>query len=68
MMGLRLSAGIGRARFKAVVGREIEETLAPSRMVPLVEAGFLELDEFGLRATAEGRQRLDALLPRLLSA
>ena len=68
MMGLRLSAGIGRARFKAVVGREIEGTLAPSRMVPLVEAGFLELDEFGLRATAEGRQRLDALLPRLLSA
>ena len=66
MMGLRLSAGIGRARFKAVVGREIEETLAPSRMVPLVEAGFLELDQLGLRATAEGRQRLDALLPRLL--
>ncbi|HEX7200402.1 MAG TPA: coproporphyrinogen III oxidase, partial [Dongiaceae bacterium] len=66
MMGLRLSAGIGRARFKAIVGREIEETLAPSRMAPLLEAGFLELDELGLRATAEGRQRLDALLPRLL--
>jgi putative oxygen-independent coproporphyrinogen III oxidase len=66
MMGLRLSAGIGRARFKAIVGREIEETLAPSRVAPLLEAGFLELDELGLRATAEGRQRLDALLPRLL--
>jgi len=66
MMGLRLSAGIGRARFKAVVGREIEETLAPSALAPLVEAGFLELDELGLRATAEGRQRLDALLPCLL--
>jgi oxygen-independent coproporphyrinogen-3 oxidase len=66
MMGLRLSAGIGRARFKAIVGREIEETLAPSRVAPLLEAGFLELDELGLRASAEGRQRLDALLPRLL--
>ena len=66
MMGLRLSAGIGRARFKAVVGREIEETLTPSRLAPLVETGFLELDQLGLRATAEGRQRLDALLPRLL--
>jgi putative oxygen-independent coproporphyrinogen III oxidase len=66
MMGLRLSAGIGRARFKAIVGREIEEALAPSRVAPLLEAGFLELDELGLRATAEGRQRLDALLPRLL--
>ena len=67
MMGLRLSAGIGRARFRAVVGREIEETLPPSRLAPLVEAGFLELDELGLRATDEGRQRLNALLPRLLS-
>jgi len=66
MMGLRLSAGIGRARFKAVVGREIEETLTPSRLAPLVETGFLELDQLGLRTTAEGRQRLDALLPRLL--
>ena len=66
MMGLRLSAGIGRARFKAVTGREIEEALAPSALAPLLQAGFLELDESGLRATAEGRQRLDALLPRLL--
>ena len=67
MMGLRLSAGIGRARFKAVVGREIEETVAPSRLAQLVEAGFLEFDEFGLRATAEGRQRLNAVLSRLLA-
>ena len=28
--------------------------------------GFLELDDVGLRATAEGRLRLDALLGRLL--
>jgi oxygen-independent coproporphyrinogen-3 oxidase len=67
MMGLRLSAGIERARFKAVVGREIEETVAPSRLAQLVEAGFLEFDEFGLRATAEGRQRLNAVLSRLLA-
>jgi putative oxygen-independent coproporphyrinogen III oxidase len=67
MMGLRLAAGIARARFKAVVGQEIEEALAPAALAPLLEAGFLELDEAGLRATAEGRQRLDALLPRLLA-
>jgi putative oxygen-independent coproporphyrinogen III oxidase len=66
MMGLRLSAGVQRARFKSVVGREIEDALAPAALAPLVEAGFLELDAGGLRATAAGRQRLDALLPRLL--
>jgi putative oxygen-independent coproporphyrinogen III oxidase len=66
MMGLRLSAGVGRRRFRIVVGREIEDALAPGALAPLVEAGFLELDAGGLRATAQGRQRLDALLPRLL--
>ncbi|HEY8015319.1 MAG TPA: coproporphyrinogen III oxidase, partial [Dongiaceae bacterium] len=66
MMGLRLNTGIARARFKTVVGREIEEVLAPESLALLVEGGFLELDAAGLRATAEGRQRLDALLPRLL--
>jgi hypothetical protein len=33
----------------------------------LIEGGFLELDAAGLRTTGEGRQRLDALLPRLLA-
>ena len=64
MMGLRLRAGVARERFKAVVGREIEEALAPESLALLIEGGFLELDAAGLRATAEGRQRLDALLPR----
>jgi hypothetical protein len=32
----------------------------------LLEEGFLELDEAGLRATENGRQRLNALLAHLL--
>ncbi len=40
--------------------------LANSRLTPLLEGGFLELDAVGLRATAAGRLRLDALLGRLL--
>ena len=67
MMGLRLSTGVARARFRTVVGREIEETLPPGALAPLVGAGFLELDAEGLRATAEGRQRLNAVLARLLA-
>jgi putative oxygen-independent coproporphyrinogen III oxidase len=65
MMGLRLSAGIDRDLFKRALGREIEETLESARFDPLVEGGFLELDRGGLRATAKGRQRLDAVLSRL---
>jgi putative oxygen-independent coproporphyrinogen III oxidase len=67
MMGLRLSAGIDRDLFKAALGQEIEEVLAPGRIAPLVEGGFLELDPAGLRATAQGRQRLNAVLLRLLA-
>jgi putative oxygen-independent coproporphyrinogen III oxidase len=67
MMGLRLSAGIDREPFKAAMGQEIEEALEPVRLGLLVEGGFLEVDGAGLRATAEGRQRLDAVLSRLLA-
>jgi len=67
MMGLRLSAGIARERFRAVVGREIEEALTPANLAPLIAGGLIELDRAGLRATPEGLQRLDAILPRILS-
>jgi putative oxygen-independent coproporphyrinogen III oxidase len=66
MMGLRLRAGIGRARFRHALGREIEEAIAPSRLAPLIEGGFIELDGDGLRATSAGRQRLNAVLAALV--
>ena len=67
MMGLRLSEGIARPAFLRELGEEPEALLAPERLQPLVAGGFLVLDAQGLRATAEGRQRLDPLLSRLLA-
>ncbi len=66
MMGLRLAAGIPRERFRAAAGCEIEDSIPPPRLRPLIEGGFLELDACGLRATPAGRQRLNAVLARLL--
>jgi oxygen-independent coproporphyrinogen-3 oxidase len=66
MMGLRLTEGIGRARFAAQTGETLEAALDAGRLGDLVEEGFLELDEAGLRATENGRQRLNALLAHLL--
>ncbi len=66
MMGLRLTEGVGHAAFRRETGREVEELLDPAKLAVLIEGGFLELDEVGLRATAAGRLRLDALLGRLL--
>jgi putative oxygen-independent coproporphyrinogen III oxidase len=67
MMGLRLTVGLSRCDFLAETGDEIETAFARDRLDPLVGGGFLELDGAGLRATAAGRQRLNAVLERLLA-
>jgi putative oxygen-independent coproporphyrinogen III oxidase len=66
MMGLRLAEGVSRTRFRERLGHDLEATLDRDRMASLIEAGFLELDSERLVATAAGRQRLNAVLARLL--
>jgi len=66
MMGLRLAEGVEHARFHAETGAEIEAALDTVRLDDLVDGGFVVLDERGLRATAAGRQRLNAILAVLV--
>ena len=66
MMGLRLAEGIPRARFRERLGLDLEAALDPERIEPLIEAGVIELDHERLAATDAGRQRLNAVLARLL--
>ena len=67
MMGLRLREGIDRALFAAVAGADPVEALGEAKLAPLVDAGFLEVGPAHLRATAAGRQRLNAVLERLIA-
>lgn len=67
MMGLRLTEGVGRTRFADQTGESIERTLPAQRLAELLEEELVEMDETGLRATANGRQRLNALLAHLLN-
>ncbi|HXE17098.1 MAG TPA: radical SAM family heme chaperone HemW [Stellaceae bacterium] len=67
MMGLRLTAGIARADMRAETGGDIEDAFDRARLDALIGGGFLELDAAGLRATPAGRQRLNAVLDRLLN-
>ena len=67
MMGLRLAEGIDRAQFTSVAGSDPVEALGEKKIAPLVEAGFLEFDATHLKATPAGRQRLNALLERLVA-
>ncbi|MDE2227669.1 MAG: coproporphyrinogen III oxidase [Alphaproteobacteria bacterium] len=66
MMGLRLAEGVPRDRFFAATGLGFEDAFG-ARLAPLLEGGFLELDERALRATPAGRQCLNAVLGRLLA-
>jgi oxygen-independent coproporphyrinogen-3 oxidase len=67
MMGLRLADGIDRATFASVTGADPVAALGEARLAPLVKAGFLEIRPDRVGATAAGRQRLNALLERLLA-
>jgi oxygen-independent coproporphyrinogen-3 oxidase len=66
MMGLRLAEGIARDRFFAATGLRFEAAFG-DRLAPLIDGGFLALDEHALRATPAGRQRLNAVLAQLLA-
>ena len=66
MMGLRLAEGINRTRFHATTGTALDAVIDGAAAQGLVEGGFLACDDQGLRATDAGRQRLNAVLSRLL--
>lgn len=67
MMGLRLREGVSAASFTRETGTTFENFLDAEALSDLEAAGFLERDEIGLRATAAGRLRLNAVLARLLA-
>ena len=67
MMGLRLTDGVPRERFAALTGMQPEALFDPAALERLTAGGFLEVDARGLRATQEGRLRLDAVLGALLA-
>ncbi len=67
MMGLRLAEGIDRQTFASVAGSDPVLALGEQRLAPLVKAGFLEVSKTHLAATPAGRQRLNAVLERLVA-
>lgn len=66
MMGLRLSDGVDRQLFREQTGKDLEEFLNGPKVNALQGAGLIELDERGLRATADGILRLNAVIEALV--
>ncbi len=67
MMGLRLRDGLTREAFQLATAHEFEDVLEPRRLRRLIDANYLEIDARGLRATADGLIRLNAVLAALLA-
>jgi oxygen-independent coproporphyrinogen-3 oxidase len=66
LMGLRLSEGIDSGRFFRRTGVALNAALDPGTLARGQEEGYLVHDGRLLRATQEGRKRLDALLAALV--
>jgi oxygen-independent coproporphyrinogen-3 oxidase len=66
LMGLRLSEGISAARFEARTGIALAAAVDGDILAAAIEAGYMVAAGDRLRATAEGRLRLDALLGALV--
>lgn len=67
MMGLRLREGVPLDRIAAESGRPAAEALDRDRLDGLLRHGLLEMADGRLRATAEGRTRLNGVLRALLA-
>jgi len=67
MMGLRLAEGLPLSRLRAIGGAAADNLIDARRVEDLVEEGFLDASPGVLRATAAGRERLDAVLGHLLA-
>ncbi len=67
MMGLRLREGVARARLVEETGRDLPDLVDNRALDRLVSGGFLEVTDATLRATHDGRQRLNAVLKTLLA-
>ena len=68
LMGLRLAEGVDTARLERRCAMPFADAVDPAMLRACEEEGYLAWDGGGgrLRATAEGRLRLDAMLPVLL--
>lgn len=66
MMGLRLSEGVSLHRLTAETGKQLTDWINPARLDSLIRHGMLEQRGPVLAATRDGRERLNAVLARLL--
>ncbi len=68
MMGLRLASGVDAGEFTRRTGKRPDETFDSATIEQLVNAGYLDWRDDGFKATPAGRQRLNAVVDKLLNS
>lgn len=66
MTGLRLREGVLEDRFKSLTGKKLSDLLDAEGLQRMIEGGFLEKTDLGLRATKAGRLCLNEVLRQIL--
>lgn len=66
MTGLRTARGIERKSFEQDFVGTLESNINTAAIDELMELGLIEIDEKGIRATASGKIKLNALIERLV--
>ncbi len=66
LMGLRLTAGVSRSAFRDRTGMPLDAALRPAAVRRARDAGLLQVDHAGIRATAGGMRVLDALIEHVV--
>ena len=66
LMGLRLAEGIDPAAFETRTGIALDAAIDTAIRDQAIEAGYLDAEPDRLKATTEGRKRLDSLLAALV--
>jgi oxygen-independent coproporphyrinogen-3 oxidase len=66
LMGLRLAEGMPATAFRKRTGLDMSQAMDGAVLEQALEEGYLQWDQSTLRATPEGRLRLDSLLAALV--
>jgi len=66
LMGLRLKRGVDLAALQDQTGQPLQNQIDESALADLISVGFIKKTNRHLKATRAGRQRLNAIIPKLL--
>ena len=68
MMGLRLNEGVSLKKLYKITGKTLGQLFDEEALYLLKNEGYLSADNFYLRATDSGRQRLNGVVRCLLDS